>query len=203
MREIKITSLKVTGPAVRAAGSKFLEQPVEYGLENGESYATTMVAKSQAELTERLDMFRSSIARRGLSVTVDQNGHVNGFAVGIDVAALQSVASEAASSNCLSISDTIQAQIVAVDPFAFMAWGAKHLETLPPGNSHLGGLRMKVNGAKSGPAKVAIVLGRGDTYTVTVSRNGRKGHAVPLAHVENVDCFELMKTIDQIIERDS
>ena len=102
------------------------------------------------------------------------------------------------------IANTILQQIKATDRMALWAWGSKEFVSLNAEERgerfQLGGLRMKVSGAKH-KGLVFIRLMADDTYTVEIGKLRASNYKV-LNILEQVYFDELMSTIDHLIERD-
>jgi hypothetical protein len=107
--------------------------------------------------------------------------------------------------NSQEIAKTIIQQIKATDYWALGAWGYHNPVALREGQEKygyiLGGIQFDVK-AKKLPrgGKVIVYLMGNDTYTVRIVRiHGTKVNEIKL--VDNVYCDDLMRIIDQIIER--
>jgi hypothetical protein len=108
-------------------------------------------------------------------------------------------------SNSKLIASTILDQIKAGDRMALMAWGTTNLVALPEAmigdRAQLGGLQMKVRGAKF-KGLVQVRLMADDTYTVVMIKPARgAAPAKAMGEIRDVHCEELMGAIDAMIER--
>ena len=96
------------------------------------------------------------------------------------------------------IAKTIFSQIKALDPYAFLAWGAKDLTTLLDKNDIENGLRFKTSGLCENIGYVNITLNPRDYYDVTFGRI-RKSEWKELNRQNDVGAFDLIATIDEMV----
>lgn len=96
------------------------------------------------------------------------------------------------------IAKTIFSQIKALDPYAFLAWGAKDLTTLLDKNDIENGLRFKTSGLCENIGYVNITLNPRDYYDVTFGRI-RKSEWKELNRQNDVFAFDLIATIDEMV----
>jgi len=203
MKTLKITSIIWTGAPVRRQHGNGFRQDTTLGLEDGTTLAWEMTDSSEEGLALSLAQRQTAISIGMLSVQLDHQGQCCGISVHVDTSSLHARAVAAANSSFTMPSERIKANILAADPAALMAWGAEDFKPVPAvAGIHQGGLRFRVNGAKSGRAMVTVTLATNETATVAIARMKRKGGGTPMTQRLNVPSFELMQTIDRIIERD-
>jgi len=109
--------------------------------------------------------------------------------------------------NHMEIAKTIQSQIIACDPSALMAYGAKQFVALTEKTAgsltSLGGLSFKVNGLKH-KGHVIINLMGNDTYTVRtwkIVMSGKNiGKRTMKEEMENVYADQLVQVLDSFVE---
>ena len=91
------------------------------------------------------------------------------------------------------IAQTIIQQVIALDPWAFGAYGSTDFISILECSEYAGGLSFTVNGKKH-KGNVMIFLTWDDVYKIVfMSRDG-----VPVKEIEEVYCDELIKALDYI-----
>jgi len=91
------------------------------------------------------------------------------------------------------IAQTIIQQVIALDPWAFGAYGSTGFMPILECSEYSGGLSFKVNGKKH-KGNVMIFLKWSDVYHIVFfSKEG-----VPVMEIEEVYCDELVKALDYI-----
>ena len=96
------------------------------------------------------------------------------------------------------IAKTIFYQIKSLDPYAFLAWGAKDLTTLLDKNDIENGLRFKTSGLCENIGYVNITLNPRDYYDVTFGTI-QKSKWKELNRQNDVFAFDLIATIDEMV----
>jgi hypothetical protein len=93
----------------------------------------------------------------------------------------------------MEIAKTIVQQVIALDPWAFGAYGATKLFEIPECSKYAGGLMFTVNGKKH-KGNVLIFLKWSDVYKIVfMSEDG-----VPVKEVDEVYCDMLVDVLDFI-----
>jgi|TARA_R110002110_G_scaffold46407_1_gene140310 hypothetical protein len=96
------------------------------------------------------------------------------------------------------IAKTIFYQIKSLDPYAFLAWGAKDLTTLLDKNDIENGLRFKTSGLCENIGYVNVTLNPRDYYDVTFGTI-QKSKWKELNRQNDVFAFDLIATIDEMV----
>ena len=96
------------------------------------------------------------------------------------------------------IAKTIFYQIKSLDPYAFLAWGAKDLTTLLDKNDIENGLRFKTSGLLENIGYVNVTLNPRDYYDVTFGTI-QKSKWKELNRQNDVFAFDLIATIDEMV----
>ena len=96
------------------------------------------------------------------------------------------------------IAKTIFYQIKSLDPYAFLAWGAKDLTTLLDKNDIENGLRFKTSGLVENIGYVNVTLNPRDYYDVTFGTI-QKSEWKELNRQNDVFAFDLIATIDEMV----
>ena len=96
------------------------------------------------------------------------------------------------------IAKTIFYQIKSLDPYAFLAWGAKDLITLLDKNDIENGLRFKTSGLCENIGYVNVTLNPRDYYDVTFGTI-QKSKWKELNRQNDVFAFDLIATIDEMV----
>tara|TARA_R110000822_G_scaffold85735_1_gene200384 strand:+ start:43 stop:345 length:303 start_codon:yes stop_codon:yes gene_type:complete len=96
------------------------------------------------------------------------------------------------------IAKTIFYQIKSLDPYAFLAWGAKDLTTLLDKNDIENGLRFKTSGLVENIGYVNVTLNPRDYYDVTFGTI-QKSKWKELNRQNDVFAFDLIATIDEMV----
>ena len=96
------------------------------------------------------------------------------------------------------IAKTIFYQIKSLDPYAFLAWGAKDLTTLLDKNDIENGLRFKTSGLVENKGYVNVTLNPRDYYDVTFGTI-QKSKWKELNRQNDVFAFDLIATIDEMV----
>jgi hypothetical protein len=96
------------------------------------------------------------------------------------------------------IAKTIFSQIKSLDPYAFLAWGAKDLTTLLDKNDIENGLRFKTSGLVENIGYVNVTLNPRDYYDVTFGTI-QKSKWKELNRQNDVFAFDLIATIDEMV----
>ena len=93
----------------------------------------------------------------------------------------------------MSIAKTIVQQVIALDPWAFGAYGTTKVFEIPECKKYMGGLRLTVNG-KNHKGNVMIFLKWSDVYKIVfMSEDG-----LPVKEVDEVYCDMLVDVLDFI-----
>ena len=91
------------------------------------------------------------------------------------------------------IAQTIIQQVIALDPWAFRAYGSTDFMPIVECSDYAGGLAFTVNG-KRHKGNVMIFLKWSDVYHITfISKEG-----LPVKEFDEVYCDELIKALDYI-----
>jgi hypothetical protein len=203
MKTLKIISITATGAPMRNQRGNGFRQRTTLRLEDGSTYAWATTDSSKKALALGLAHYQTAIKMGMLSLKLDDQGQLCGVSVQTDMSSLRAMAVTAVYSSDTPPAERVKASILAADPSALVTWGAEDFKPVPAvAGVHLGGLSFRVNGAKSGRAIVTVTLAIDDTTTVVIARMSGTVGCTPMAQRENVPGFELMKTIDCIIERD-
>ena len=93
----------------------------------------------------------------------------------------------------MDIAKTIVQQVIALDPWAFGAYGATKLSEISECSKYAGGLMFTVNGKKH-KGNVLIFLKWSDVYKIVfMSEDG-----VPVREVDEIYCDMLVDVLDYI-----
>jgi hypothetical protein len=97
-----------------------------------------------------------------------------------------------------NIAATIETQIKTLDPFAFLAWGAKDLTAIIDNNGIENGLRFKTSGLVKNKGYITITLNPKDYYDVSFAKI-KKSKWEELNQQEDVFFGDLIDIIDGMV----